>query len=176
MITVIRTITAAAYAKEFLTYVPRMAILTTLKAANVLDRDKKVAAFLQSLYTCPYSERKDRNRRRVPGTCKWFTDHHIFRCWNNDDDPTILWVSADPGCGKSCLARYLVDDVLLTPGHSRTICYFFKDDYPDQRASTSALCALLRQVILDKPYLFNDEVAKKVDRDGDMLFRSFNDL
>jgi len=43
----------------------------------------------------------------------------------------MLWVSADPGCGKSVFAKYLVDSI-LTITESRIICYFFfKDDFED---------------------------------------------
>ncbi|KAF4620145.1 hypothetical protein G7Y89_g14675 [Cudoniella acicularis] len=41
----------------------------------------------------------------------------------------------DPGCGKSALAKYLIDSVLATT-ESRTACYFFKDDFKDQRKTS----------------------------------------
>ena len=81
----------------------------------------------------------------MPGTCEWFTTHGKFHKWHQSspDDPAgLLWVSADPGCGKSVLTRYLVDDLLLND-NTRTVCYFFfKDDFPDQRSAAGALAAL----------------------------------
>ncbi|OBT77638.1 hypothetical protein VF21_03713 [Pseudogymnoascus sp. 05NY08] len=65
----------------------------------------------------------------------------------------ILWVSADPGCGKSVLAKLLVDKELEAT-KSRTTCYFFfKDDNDIQKIATSALCALLHQIFSQKPEL-----------------------
>jgi hypothetical protein len=42
-------------------------------------RDKKVRRFLRTLYTCPYRDRKERNRQRVEGTCEWFVGHPLFQ-------------------------------------------------------------------------------------------------
>lgn len=60
-----------------------------------------------------------------------------------------LVISADPGCGKSVLAKYLVDDIL--PGNSTTCYFFFKDQ--DQNTIRQALCALLHQLFRAKPFL-----------------------
>lgn len=59
---------------------------------------------------------------------------------------------ADPGCGKSVLARSLVDDELRdTDKHS--ICYFFFKDNEDQNNVSTALCALLHQLFGKRPQL-----------------------
>jgi len=46
----------------------------------------------------------------------------------------MLWVSADPGCGKSVLVKYLVDSILPTT-ESRTTCCFFKDNFDGRGVS-----------------------------------------
>jgi Cdc6-like AAA superfamily ATPase len=85
-------------------------------------------------------------------------------------------VSADPGCGKSVLVKYLVDDVLHSTS-TTTLCYFFfKDDFSDQKGATNALCAILRQIVLAKPHLLHDSLLDKVDTDGDKLTSSVADL
>lgn len=62
----------------------------------------------------------------------------------------MLWVSADPGCGKSVLSKSLIDDELRST-NSRTTCYFFfKDDNRDQTVITNALCAILHQLFSTK--------------------------
>lgn len=139
-------------------------------------RDKKVIEFLRMLYTCPYRDRKDRNRDRVPGTCEWFVRHQRFQEWNQSHNSRLLWVSADPGCGKSVLARYLVNEVLPRPS-GRTICYFFfKDDFDDQNNATSALSSLIRQLFIALPSLLSNSILEKADTDGDQLIGSFSDL
>jgi ankyrin repeat protein len=57
----------------------------------------------------------------------------------------LLWISADPGCGKSVLARSLIDNELqITDTH--TTCYFFFKDNDEQDNLATALCALLHQL------------------------------
>jgi SpoVK/Ycf46/Vps4 family AAA+-type ATPase len=89
---------------------------------------------------------KDRVQERVEGTCEWLTKHDNFKEWLKQESGLLL-VSADPGCGKSVLAKHLVDRFLpgkLLPG-SPTICYFFFKDQ-DQNTVCQALCALLHQL------------------------------
>ncbi|MBE3041069.1 hypothetical protein IMZ48_00465 [Candidatus Bathyarchaeota archaeon] len=85
---------------------------------------------------------------------------------------SFLWVSADPGCGKSVLSRYLVDEELRRPGeeprgqHARTICYFFfKDGFDDQKFATTALCCILRQLFRQRPECFSDTILTKLEED-----------
>ncbi|KAL6228936.1 hypothetical protein BDW75DRAFT_235566 [Aspergillus navahoensis] len=142
-------------------------------------RDERMRKFFKLLYTCPYKDRKDRNSKRVPGTCEWFTGHPLFQAWQNgtsDVSSGLLWVSADPGCGKSVLTRYLVDELLLNTSE-RTVCYFFfKDDFPDQRSATSAFSSILRQLFIAQPQLLQDSILDKLDTDGDTLVQSFSEL
>ncbi|KAF2176486.1 hypothetical protein K469DRAFT_813352 [Zopfia rhizophila CBS 207.26] len=94
-------------------------------------RKEKEIEILKCLNVSPYRDRKDRNPDRVPGTCDWFVSHELFRGWQESISSRMLWASADPGCRKSVLAKYLVDSVLLTT-ESRTVCYFFfKNDFED---------------------------------------------
>ncbi|KAI9038129.1 Ankyrin repeat protein [Aspergillus affinis] len=74
--------------------------------------DQRRTNLFQRLYTCPYKDRKDINNKRVPGTCEWFTSHPQFTRWNESVNSELLWVSAEPGCGKSVLTRYLADEYL----------------------------------------------------------------
>ncbi|KAK1236987.1 hypothetical protein MKX08_007935 [Trichoderma sp. CBMAI-0020] len=131
---------------------------------------------LKRLYTSPYQDRKDRNPNRVPGTCDWFVSHEHFRTWNESNSSAMLWVSADPGCGKSVLVKHLVDSVVPTT-ESRIVCYFFfKDDFHDQKSITSALSCILRQIFLQKPSLLSDEILRKFDSGGETFTTSFSEL
>lgn len=144
----------------------------------IADRDERAFEFLRALYngTCPYKDRKDRNDVRVPGTCEWFTHHPLFKNWHQTEGFSLLWVSADPGCGKSVLAKYLTDDFLPAKNKS-TICYFFfMDDFPDQNTATSAVCAVLRQILLSHPNLLRESILTKFGTDGERLTKSFSDL
>ncbi|KAL3475083.1 ankyrin repeat protein [Aspergillus californicus] len=138
-------------------------------------QDRKRSKLFQRLYTCPYKDHKDRNKTRVPGTCEWFTHHPQFTKWNQSGNSELLWVSADPGCGKSVLTRYLADKYL--PSGVRTVCYFFfKDDNVDQKRVTKALASVIRQLLVAQPHLVQESLLDKSETSGDQLVESFNEL
>ena len=91
---------------------------------------------LQSLGS-NYKEDKDRNPSRVSGTCEWFLKHRKFTDWHQQETANLLWVSADPGCGKSVLAKAMIDEGLLSSNTKHpSVCYFFfKDDNENQKTS-----------------------------------------
>lgn len=95
-----------------------------------------------------YEWYKNRVEDRVEGTCNWFLNHHNFQSWLKQDSGPLL-VSADPGCGKSVLAKYLIDHGLP---RSATVCYFFFKDQ-DQNTLPQASCALLHQIVYSKTWL-----------------------
>lgn len=73
-----------------------------------------------------------------------------------------MWITADPGCGKSTLCRALVDDKrLLVHGPALVAYYFFKDN-EQQNSLTTALCALLHQIFCQKEDLFNKHARKLI--------------
>ena len=69
-----------------------------------------------------------------------------------------MWVSADPGCGKSVLSRFLVEEELCSVKSQEslpaTVCFFFfKDDNDEQKSASAALCALLHQILSQRKSL-----------------------
>ncbi|KAK4064957.1 uncharacterized protein Triagg1_8773 [Trichoderma aggressivum f. europaeum] len=114
-----------------------------------------------------YEWYKDRVEERIEGTCLWFLQHDHFQTWLKQDSGPLL-VSADPGCGKSVLARYLVDEALQRP--ETTVCYFFFKDR-DQNTVRQAICALLHQLFAQKPYLIKYAM-KEYRKDGTGLTNS----
>ena len=71
-----------------------------------------------------YEWYKDRIEPRASGTCRWFLDHSHYRNWLSSDSGP-LFVSADPGCGKSVLAKDFIKHELSRYG---AVCYFFFKD------------------------------------------------
>ena len=118
-----------------------------------------------------YEQFKDRNPDSHKGTCRWVVEHPNFRKWKDSESSGLLWVSADPGCGKSVLAKSLVDKV-LQPSETRAVCYFFfKDDAELQKRSSTALPALLHQLLKQKPRLLKHAMAD-FETDGDKFAES----
>ncbi|KAK2590898.1 hypothetical protein QQS21_011410 [Conoideocrella luteorostrata] len=143
--------------------------------ARILQERK--TQILQALYTTPYRDRMNRNPIRVPGTCEWFIQHDYFKQWLESKSSSMLWVSANPGCGKSVLARYLVDSVLKS-AESRTVCYFFfKDDFEDQRSATGAVCCILHQLFnREKDDLLSARIIERLEIHKPHLINSFEEL
>ena len=117
-----------------------------------------------------YEWYKDRVEDRIQDTCMWFLEHDHFQEWLKQESGLLL-VSADPGCGKSVLAKYLIDHVLP---RSSAICYFFFKDQ-DQNSVHQALCALLHQLFSQKPYLIQHAI-KQFKKDGSGLINSTKSL
>ena len=127
---------------------------------------------LQALCTSTYEDHKNRNPPRVHGTCLWFLKHERFHSWLRRDSSDLLWVTADPGCGKSVLSRSLVD-VELQSNPSITTAYFFFKDIGDQRTATNALCALLHQLCTQNQTILHKTVALYRDN-GNQVTQSFS--
>ena len=87
----------------------------------------------------------------MPGTCRWFLESEKFRDWRDATDSRLLWLSADPGCGKSVLSRYLIDEheVSNTIMGSTTTYFFFKDGLEGRQKPENALKAIMHQLLVE---------------------------
>lgn len=134
---------------------------------------------IQKLYINYEAVKNDYNRTRVPGTCEWFLRHPDFLAWRQSRHSSLLWLSADPGCGKSVLSKYLVDrkgDVLTLSAKPPVVCYFFfKDGEADCVDASKALCAILHQLFLQRPSLYK-YAEKDFESKGDKFLDDFNAL
>ncbi|KAF3922129.1 Ankyrin-3 [Arthrobotrys entomopaga] len=147
----------------------------SFNAAGVAAIEERKTKILRTLYKALEKNRKDRNPDRVPGTCEWFTTHLYFQKWMTSESSRMLWVSADPGCGKSVLVKYLVDSVLKA--ESRTTChFFFKDDFEGQESITNALCCILFRLFEVKRDLLSKEIIDRFEITGEGFASSFDTL
>ncbi|KAH7111571.1 ankyrin repeat-containing domain protein [Dactylonectria macrodidyma] len=117
-----------------------------------------------------YEWYKGRVEERVEGTCLWLLKHKHFQSWLEQESGPLL-VTADPGCGKSVLAKYLIDHGLP---RSTTICYFFFKDQ-DQNTVRQALCALLHQLFSQRLSLI-EHALRQFRQDGQSLINSTESL
>lgn len=82
------------------------------------------------------SDSPDESYPRARGSCQWIDDREDFQEWRDsaaaylkDDaptppkDPSILWISANPGTGKTFLAAHVVDE--LAQFQLECACYYF---------------------------------------------------
>ncbi|ESZ94731.1 hypothetical protein SBOR_4893 [Sclerotinia borealis F-4128] len=168
--------TAAAYAKELLRVIPGQAVMNMSPIELVTDkivqqlkqwrRTDEEEQCLQSFRTSNYETQKNLNPKREKDTCLWCLEDPKFLDWRDKTTSRLLWVTADPGCGKSVLSKALVDERLLEQELNGTvICYFFfKDTSEEQRSLASALSALLHQ-------LFTSEKGAKLIKHAMPSFR-----
>ncbi|TGO13769.1 hypothetical protein BPAE_0711g00020 [Botrytis paeoniae] len=151
----------AAYAKELLRVIPGQAVMNMspieqfeLVTDNIVQQFKQwrrtgeEEQCLQSFRTTNYESQKNLNPNREKETFLWCLEDPKFLDWRDKSTSRLLWVTADPGCGKSVLSKALVDEHLLErEANGTTICYFFfKDTSDEQRSPVSALSALLHQL------------------------------
>ncbi|KAL8899297.1 MAG: hypothetical protein Q9207_006267 [Kuettlingeria erythrocarpa] len=149
--------TAAAYAQELIMSLP--APVYGVRKCSVHEYTAEERDCLQSLWPTgiDYESQKNQNPERVPQTCLWTLENPKYIDWRDDSTKKLLWISADPGCGKSVLARCIVDEDLPQPlpdnPPRRVLYYFFKDTSPEQRSATRAISALLHQLFVAQPQL-----------------------
>ena len=130
------------------------------------DKEEKCLQSLRLTTTkkdITYEWYKNRVDNRLDGTCEWFLKHQYFKEWLGRESGVLL-VTADPGCGKSVLAKYLIDHVLQ---RSEAICYFFFKD-KDQNTVRQALCAIFHQLFTQRPSLIRYAMAE-YKKEGDHL-------
>lgn len=119
---------------------------------NLKDQQRKCH---QVFKVVNYSEQKDINPMPAEGTCEWALNSSEYLRWTASDRNELLWVSADPGCGKSVLARLIIDNYLRKSIPAVTVCYFFFKDNESQNNLAAALCSLLHQLFSQRPELLH---------------------
>ncbi|RDW58786.1 hypothetical protein BP6252_13262 [Coleophoma cylindrospora] len=125
----------------------------------------------QKLYCSDYESHMQRNPCPSPGTCVWILQHKTYKQWAQSENSTLLWISANPGCGKSVLASFLVNHLTSPETQDalpQVVCYFFfKDDNESQKNSVFGLAALLHQLYAKQPtllsYIFKEYQKKGAD-------------
>ena len=107
----------------------------------------------------------------------WVLENPKYLSWCQAENASLLWVSADPGCGKLVLAKALVDEKHLIPRSETTsICYFFfKDDDPARQTGANALSTILHQLFVQRPALLQYAI-KDFRNNGGQLCNMFSTL
>ncbi|RSM04951.1 hypothetical protein CDV31_009832 [Fusarium ambrosium] len=141
--------------------------INTVHGSNPRSRDSSThQELLQKLYGASHYHFKNSHPQRIEGTCEWFTSHPRFHLWRDSEPCSLLWVTGEPGCGKSVLSRYLADEVL----RNLSLCYFFFNaDVEGQNTAEDALCCILRQLLEQRPQLLSDRILQLLEDDGDRV-------
>ncbi len=101
------------------------------------------------------------NRSRVAGTGNWIREELLFNAWLNNDRP-VLWISGNPGSGKSYIAANLINFLyeqypqkVQHSSHVSVAYFYFKED--DHRTRS------FHQALKDMAYMIsqNDQIYAK---------------
>jgi ankyrin repeat protein len=122
---------------------------------------------LRLLKTVDYYQTMQAVPRRSHGTCEWFTQQSYYKDWLTSQEPCLLCYFADPGCGKSVLSRYLIEEVFTESSYS-LVYYIFPPGCQAVASIATALCAVLHQFCLGHPHLMHT-VATALDQNGEQL-------
>ncbi|EED11950.1 ankyrin repeat-containing protein, putative [Talaromyces stipitatus ATCC 10500] len=201
--------TAAAYAKELLLVIPGQGLMKLSPIKQLLHLSEQIEAVNSTLEktfeqrenhhhdqimryatedqrrchqvfkTSTYEKFKNINPNRVEGTCEWVLKSPEYLRWWNATHNDLLWISADPGCGKSVLAKSLIDEVFALSDLNVLIVYFFFKDNDEQNNLATALCAVLHQLFSLQPQLlrhalpFWERSKEKIQYEVDDMWRIF---
>ncbi|KAI3546788.1 hypothetical protein CSPX01_04030 [Colletotrichum filicis] len=125
-----------------------------LRLEDLSDSEKNCLRSLNAT-SGEYESQRIGIERPVPGTCQWFLRHPKFADWVQSKSSSLLWVTANPGCGKSVLASFLVDALSQNEKQSIVCSFFFKAGVDSRRDSHQALCVLIHQLFVAAPELVN---------------------
>jgi NACHT domain len=145
---------------------------------------------LQNLFLTDPAEDKNALKRRkgerAPGTCEWILETEELQKWlrstmNTEWNENILWLSGNPGTGKSTMAMAMAENL---PNQSpfvcgdKTLAYFFCDSSSEnRRTATAILRGLLYQLIKQRRELMRFLLSKYEERkQKEHLFTSFDAL
>ncbi|KAJ5915638.1 hypothetical protein N7466_011571 [Penicillium verhagenii] len=191
---------AAAYAKDLLKRIPLNKVEAEERISAVLhevlesttqrlyDQQEKhhkediKKAFTDKQQAChqsfkkgSYTDQKNINPEPAEGTCRWALQSPEYVRWWESCGNELLWISADPGCGKSVLARSIVDNCSRVPDPTVAVCYFFFKDNGEQNTLATALCAILHQLFSQKPHLL-DHALPAWEKNGNDLQKEVEEL
>lgn len=137
-----------------------MAALNESRAEADESKDKKhidkAKAILQPSVS-PVDTYASIDKTRVPGTGDWIRKEDLFQAWMNQDNP-VLWVSGNPGSGKSYLSGNMISFLgqqypqgVQHASHISIGYFFFKNNDPRTRSFKQALNDLAYQISQNDP-------------------------
>lgn len=112
-------------------------------SAAMTSLNKKRAA---NTVHAPWTDTQRRKRQRLPHTCEWILREPTYNAWKSWDDasPPTLWIHGPPGCGKSYLTQYIIENLKATEDKSAVLSYFCDTS----SSPASVLQSLLAQLLL----------------------------
>lgn len=120
----------------------------TAQPLGISDLDDRDRDCLRALYETAgdYDGQRLRHGLPIDGTGRWATEDGGFTAWEESDDSRLLWLTANPACGKSVFTNGYVKKVQEERPSVLVYSYFF-----NRNGAHQALSALLHQILADHP-------------------------
>lgn len=155
-------------------------LIDTFSSTDFTEDEKKC---LQNLYQADYTTCQSDVTKNNPGTLQWVLQHENYRNWlyhDDGDDSQLLWISGNPGRGKTVLAKFLLEsiEIYLTErglNQKHHVLYFFDDKDIRRKSAMSLLKAFLHQLIILVPNLISHVMPHYLSQ-GDKLVQSWGTL
>jgi ankyrin repeat domain-containing protein 50 len=110
--------------------------------------------YLQDFATFDYEAYLRQAPRKFPGTLQWFDQHETYRAWIDAISSQMLMIYGPAGCGKTVIARSLMDDLQsLSESRPRPNFFFCNAASPTQRTAQGILTGLINQCLTWHPSL-----------------------
>ena len=120
-----------------------------IEEAKPIPLTPEEVKLVQGFYTSDYLTHREGLAMRHEGTCQWIFEHRGYLDWYKASEQTILWVSGNPGMGKTILASAVIETLELQTSNTQKVIYFFCDDkYDNQRSFAAILRGLVHQLLL----------------------------
>lgn len=97
------------------------------------------------------------SKQRVAGTCRWHKQRDEYQDWLLGDEPKRLWISGDPGSGKTTTLTAIIDELQHVSDNEPSVIvlfFFFDSKIERQGSAVSAALSLVGQLLKERPRLF----------------------
>lgn len=133
---------------------------------------------MQNLAFADYSTYRYRIPKRHPGTLEWVQNHKVYQKWvSKGSMPALLWLSGNPGCGKTVISAFLLDCLEERAKTTNAkVAYFFCDDKQEkQKSAQSLLRGLIHQLVVTTPSLIKHAMVHYINQ-GAIMVESLDTL
>lgn len=130
------------------------------------------------LYSTNLADYKSQLPRPVQGTCNWILKDPQYVSWMNSEETALLWVTGEPGCGKTMLSVYLTEQLSLgstDPARSQVFYFFCDDKIATQRDAKDIIRSILHQILQQHRRLIK-YARSRWEATGQNLIESFTAL
>ncbi|KAH0541695.1 hypothetical protein FGG08_003858 [Glutinoglossum americanum] len=117
-----------------------------------------IPSYVRSFRHYDYEKGFERiDRERHPNTCQWISQNENIKWWSASRRNSLLWLSGDPGLGKSTLLTYLTHLLRGRPRHlnvgkNSAVIYSFCNEQANNTGSM-VLSVAIHQMLTQFPHL-----------------------